>query len=179
MRCRAVLGASVAAGLLLAAISAGAQQAPPTTKAQPRMRAMVQRAEQASRWWNKEDVAAKVGVTASQKAELDAIAEAAVTATREAARRYGQAYARLMGALSAPEPSPAAVTASRLELEQASAAVLAASVDRLLAMHEVLSQKQWSTLREVQPAAFQIGQMRLRGSGSSAAGEGDRVDPAD
>jgi len=137
------------------------------------MRAMMQRAEQASRWWNKQDVAAKVGVTAGQKSQLDAIADAAVNTTKEAARSYAQAYARLMSALSASEPKPDAVAAARAELETASSAVLAASVDRLLAMHEVLSPEQWSTLREVQPAAFQIGQARLRGSGSSAAAEGD------
>lgn len=171
MRCRAAIGATVA-GLLLAASSTGAQQAPPAKKAPPRMRAMMQRVEQASRWWNKEEVAAKVGVTARQKSQLDAIADAAVSTTQEAARRYAQAYARLMSALSESEPKPDAVGAARVELEQASAAVLAASVDRLLAMREILSGEQWSTLREVQPAAFQIGQMRLRGSGSSAGPEG-------
>lgn len=172
MRCRAAIGATVA-GLLLAASSTGAQQAPPAKKAPPRMRAIMQRAEQASRWWNKEEVAAKVGVTARQRSQLDAIADAAVNTTKEAARRYAQAYARLMSALSESEPKPDAVAAARVELEEASAAVLAASVDRLLAMREILSGEQWSILREVQPAAFQIGQMRLRGSGSSAAAEGD------
>jgi len=173
MSCRRVLVALVAAGLLLAASSTGAQQGPPVKKAQPRMRAMMQRAEQASRWWHKEDVAAKVGVSASQKVQLDAIADAAVNATREAARLYAQAYARLLSALSASETKPDAVAAARVELEKASSAVLGASVDRLLAMREVLSPEQWSTLREVQPAAFQIGQTRLRGSGSSAGPEGD------
>ncbi|MCU0233391.1 MAG: hypothetical protein MUE90_05090 [Thermoanaerobaculales bacterium] len=178
MGCRAVIGATVA-GLLLAASSTGAQQAPPAKKAPPRMRAMMQRAEQASRWWNRDEVAAKVGVTAGQKSQLDEMADAAVNATKEAARRYAQAYARLMSALSESEPKPDALAAARLELEQANAAVLAASVDRLLAMRGVLSPQQWSTLREVQPAAFQIGQMRLRGSGSSAGPEGDGVNPAD
>lgn len=174
-----LLGFSAVAFLLLVATSAGAQQSPPAKKAQPRMRAMMQRAEQASRWWNKQEVAGRVGVTPEQKARLDAASDTSVAATREAARGYAQAYARLMNHLSSSAVDPAAVAAARADLEQANAAALGASVERLLAMREILSGEQWSTLREVQPAAFQIGQMRLRGSGGSAAGDGDRADPTD
>ena len=142
-----------------------AQQVGAGDRGQARMRALMKRADQASRWWNRSEVAEKVGLVAEQKSRLDELADATREVRRAAAASYAANYARFLLALSEGEIDAAELSARRETMEKDWVELFATSVDHLTAVRQVLSPEQWSTLREVQPGAMQLGQMRMRGSG--------------
>ena len=171
MRGKLACAVGLTASALLVPAPAAGQQTGGQNPARGRMKAMMQRMDQAARWWQNPELAEQVGVTPEQVESLDGMAAEAQEKRRTAARVYAAAYARLIAALSQPETKAAPVEERTSELEQAQSAMFSVSVERLLTMHEILTHEQWEKLREVRPGALQIGQVKIRGSGT-ASGDG-------
>jgi len=166
MRRIVAFAVSLAASVVVVSSPAIAQQPDAGSPARGRMKAMMQRMDQAARWWQNPELAEQVGVTPEQVESLDAMAAEAQEKRRTAARAYASAYARLITTLSQPEAKTAAIAEQRDELLEAQTAMVGVSVERLLAMHEILTHEQWEKLRDIRPGALQIGQVKMRGSGT-------------
>ena len=171
MRRIVAFAVSLAASVVVVSSPVIAQQPGAGSPARGRMKAMMQRMDQAARWWQNPELAEQVGVTPEQIESLDAMAAEAQEQRLTAARAYAATYARLITALSQAEAKTAAIAERRDELLEAQTAMFAVSVERLLAMHEILTYEQWEKLRQVRPGALQIGQARMRGSGTVSSGD--------
>jgi Spy/CpxP family protein refolding chaperone len=170
------VGALTAVLVLLSSPPVSAQQAPHAAQGQTRMKAIMQRADRASRWWTRPEVAEKVGVTAEQKTRLDELADATRETRRQAAVSYTRSYAGFLNALSQPDNDPAALADARKAMENDWVALFATSVDQLRSVREILTAEQWATLRETVPGAVQLGQARIGGSGTRPAGSAAGTD---
>ena len=171
MRGKLACAVMLTALALLVPAPATGQQTGGQNPTRGRMKAMMQRLDQAARWWQNPELAEQVGVTPEQISSLDAMAAESQEKRRAAARAYASAYARLITTLSQPEAKTEAIAERRDELLEAQTAMFAVSVERLLAMHEILTLEQWETLRDIRPGALQIGQVKMRGSGTVSGGE--------
>jgi Spy/CpxP family protein refolding chaperone len=179
MRGRRAVVVLLAASVALLAPPIFGQQAGSGSPTGGRMKAIMQRMEQAARWWQNPETAGRVGVTPEQIARLDQLAAETQDNRRRAAREYAAAYARFITRLSQPEAGSTVVEDRKRELGEAQSAMFAVSVEHVLAVHEILTQEQWQTLGEVRPGALQVGQMKMRGSGMVRGGDeypGDRDD---
>jgi Spy/CpxP family protein refolding chaperone len=152
--------------IVVMASPAMAQQSGPGGRSQARVKAMMQRADQASRWWNRPELAKKIGLTAEQTSQLEELADETRELRRVAAGSYAASFARFLMALSAVEVDEAKVVARREAMEEDWANLFATAVNQLTAVRDILTAEQWGILREVHPAAMQLGQVRARGSGA-------------
>jgi Spy/CpxP family protein refolding chaperone len=136
------------------------------------MQGRLKMADRVSRWWNKARIAEQVGISDQQKATLEAAADQAQERRRAASREFAGSYGNLVNALSAPQVDQSVIEKHRQEIAAASASITAVSVDQLLAVRQILTPEQWTTLRETHPAALTLGQSSLRrvGAGPRTAG---------
>lgn len=179
MRGKLAFAISFAALVVLVSSPVFAQKAGAGSPARGRMKAVMQRMDQAARWWQNPEIAKQVGVTPEQITRLDHLAAETQKKRRTAAREYAAAYARFISTLSQSGEKTTLIEERKNELGEVQSAMFAVSLDHLLAVHEILTQEQWETLREVRPGALQVGQMRMRGSGVVSGGDsapGDRSD---
>jgi Spy/CpxP family protein refolding chaperone len=136
------------------------------------MQGRLMMADRVSRWWNNAHIAEQVGVSDQQKAGLEAAADQAQEQRRAVSREFAGIYGQLVDALSAPQVDQSVIEKHRQEIADASASIMAVSVDQLFAVRQILTPDQWTTLRQIHPAALTLGQSSLRrvGAGPRSAG---------
>jgi Spy/CpxP family protein refolding chaperone len=176
MRRKLVVAAWVATVSVLMSSTAVAQQLGAGRDRQ-RMMKLMQRVDQATRWWDRPQVAEQIGISDEQKNLLEAAADEALERRRAASREFSRIYVQLVDALSASEPDHSEIRKLRRDVESSSASLAATSVDHLLAMREILTKEQWSTLRETHPGALRPGQAGIRGVKIDAAPGGASTQP--
>ena len=157
-----VFSVTLALLVLVPPTTAVAQQAG-AAKGRGRSQSLMRQMDRAARWWNRPQIAEKVGVSDDQKTRLDAAADEAQKERLAASEMFSTVYARYLDALSEATFDRTDIERHRKDVEDASASVMAASLDQLIAVREILTHEQWTTLREVMPSAVRLGQMRTKG----------------
>ncbi len=171
-----VFAVMLAMWMLVSLTTAIAQQAK-GGNTRGRGQSLMRQMDRAARWWNRPQIADKVGLSDDQKARLDAVADEAEKKRAAASAEFAEAYARYLDALSEVTVDESVIGARRREIEATGASVMAVSVDQLIAVRKTLTPEQWTTLREVVPGALTLGQSRLRRVGAGPRSAGAETQP--
>jgi hypothetical protein len=177
MQAEAAMGRKLVSALtlavwILAPLTPALAQQAGGGKGQGRRQALMRQVDRAARWWNRPQIAEQIGVSVEQKARLDAAADEAEKERRAASAEFSAVYTRYLDALSEATVDRAVVDRRRKDVEDASASMMAISLDQLIAVREILTLEQWTSLREIMPGAVRMGQMRARGAGGPSGTPG-------